>query len=343
VLSQSFGYPFSLVPRQGNLLPRRLKGVKLTPMQRLANVLALTGGSLAVISVGTVYLLQSRWVWQAYWGFFYSRTNRALLLASLLLFLAFVLKRFGDRMSARATSTFRVISIGFLFMTGVFIIAFAVEVKRKLETEPIRAETKYKFTFDGISTNAAVWTKFLAELKDKPNVHALEIGSFEGRSALWFLTNILTHETASITCVDLFFDPIDSTFDSNVKASGLSRKVIKLKGDSKIVVRNLNKKFDLVYIDGSHVAKDVLIDAVLAWDLVKPGGIIVFDDYGFRRSFDDNQSTALIPRPAIDAFLMAFRHHIDVLYQDYQVIVRKKPEPDLGPENILVRLKSLFF
>jgi predicted O-methyltransferase YrrM len=312
-------------------------------MKRLANVLALTGGFLAVIAVGTVYLLQSRWVWQAYWGFFYSRTNRALLLAGLLLFLAFVLKWFAHRTSTRSSLTLRVISIAFLFVTGVFIIGYAIEVKRKLEIEPIPAETKYKFTFDGISTNAAVWRKFLAEFKDKPNVHALEIGSFEGRSALWFLTNILTHETASITCVDLFFDPIDSTFDSNVKVSGLSRKIIKLKGDSKIVVRNLDKKFDLVYIDGSHVAKDVLMDAVLAWDLIKPGGIIMFDDYGFRRSFDDNQSTALIPRPAIDAFLMAFRHHIDVLYQDYQVIVRKKPEPDLEPENMLVRLKSLFF
>jgi predicted O-methyltransferase YrrM len=312
-------------------------------MKRLANILALTGGCLAIIAVGTVYLLQGQWVWGAYWGFFYSRTNRALLLASLLLFLAFVLKRFGDRFSARLNSTLRVISIGSLFVTGVFIIAFAIDFKSKLETEPITAETKYKFTFDGISTNAAVWTKFLAEFKDKPSVHALEIGSFEGRSALWFLTNILTHETSSITCVDLFFDPIDSTFDSNVKASGLSRKVIKLKGDSKVVVRNLDRKFDLVYIDGSHVAKDVLVDAVLAWDLVKPGGIIIFDDYGFRRKFDDNQSTALIPRPAIDAFLMAFRHHIDVLHQDYQVIVRKKTEPDLGPENTLVRIKSLFF
>lgn len=312
-------------------------------MKRFANILAVSGGCLAIGSVGTVYFLQSQWAWQAYWAYFQSRTNRALLLASAMLALAFVLKRSRDRVSARPKLALGATAIGVLCLSAAFLVSSALEIKRKLEAMPIPFEAKYKFSFDGISTNAAVWSQHLSALKGKPNVHALEIGSYEGRSALWLLSNILTHETSSITCVDLFFDDIDATFDSNVKASGLSHRINKLKGDSKVVLRKLDKKFDLVYIDGSHVAKDVLVDAVLAWDLVRPGGIIIFDDYGFRRSSDDNQSMALVPRLAVDAFLSAFQHHIDVLHQDYQVIVRKRTEPDLGPENLFVRLKSLFF
>ena len=41
--------------------------------------------------------------------------------------------------------------------------------------------------------------------------------------------------------------------------------------------------FDLVYIDASHEAADVLADAVLAWPLLKPGGFLGFDDYTSRR------------------------------------------------------------
>ena len=37
--------------------------------------------------------------------------------------------------------------------------------------------------------------------------------------------------------------------------------------------------FDLVYIDGSHSAKDVLLDSLLAWRLLRPGGAMIWDDY----------------------------------------------------------------
>ena len=36
-----------------------------------------------------------------------------------------------------------------------------------------------------------------------------------------------------------------------------------------------------VYVDGSHHARDVLQDAVLAWGLLRPGGYMIFDDYGW--------------------------------------------------------------
>jgi hypothetical protein len=64
--------------------------------------------------------------------------------------------------------------------------------------------THYRFTTDWVSRNEHLWTAILQELRGRADIHALEIGSFEGRSALWFLENILTHPAASITCVDIF-------------------------------------------------------------------------------------------------------------------------------------------
>jgi predicted O-methyltransferase YrrM len=312
-----------------------------TPTKALANILALSGGGLAIASVTTAYLLQTHWGMEGYWVLLHSRTHRALILAGTLSLLAILVKRFARDNSARWGAMLRMTSYLFLLLSAAFVVQSALEIHQKLQIERLPVEAKYKFRFDGVSTNAQVWSKYLKEFAGKPNIHALEIGSFEGRSALWFLANVLTHDASTITCIDLFGDDIDATFDKNVKVSGLGHKLTKLKGDSKVVLRTLKNNFDFVYIDGSHVAKDVLVDAVLVWDLVKPGGMIIFDDYGLRRTPNDNQSAALIPQPAIDAFLKVFRHYIDVLHQDYQVIVRKKLEPDFDSESIFDFLRSI--
>lgn len=65
----------------------------------------------------------------------------------------------------------------------------------------------------------------------------LEIGSYEGRSAVWFLENILTHPTARIVCVDLFTRlPFELRFDHNIRISGAGDKVTKMKGRSETVL-----------------------------------------------------------------------------------------------------------
>jgi len=68
---------------------------------------------------------------------------------------------------------------------------------------------KYCFSEDWVSENPATWNHILGPFKGKPNVHALEVGRFEGRSALWFLENILTDPTASITCVHIWVGPYE--------------------------------------------------------------------------------------------------------------------------------------
>jgi predicted O-methyltransferase YrrM len=187
--------------------------------------------------------------------------------------------------------------------------------------------SKYRFSEDWTSENIAKWDQLLADFKGKPNIHALEVGSFEGRSALWFLENILTGPSASITCVDIWVGPYEKTFDENVKAYGYPGKVIKIKSRSDEALRALKaRSFDFIYIDGSHMAKDVLVDSVLAWDLLKPGGLVIFDDYNWYgpRSWLVSNYT---PKIAINAFVQIFSPYLELVEKDYQLVVRKKTDP----------------
>lgn len=158
----------------------------------------------------------------------------------------------------------------------------------------------------------------------------LEIGSYEGGSAIWFLDNVLTAPDATLTCVDPFLDAsYELRFDHNIRRSGEQGKVTKLKGFSEAVLPELpHESFDLIYVDGSHRAVNVLMDAVLAWRTLKPGGTMIFDDY---RWMPENPPH-LRPQMAIDLFLETFEGEYELLLKDYQVAVERRAT--LGPARL---------
>jgi len=186
---------------------------------------------------------------------------------------------------------------------------------------------EYRFRTDWFSKSIPVWEQVLAEFKGKPDVHYLEIGLFEGRSALWVLDNILTDPTSKLTGIDLFQDGpgaegLKDVFFSNFKLSGQEDRSTILTGFSQVELRKLQPdSFDIIYIDGSHAAGDVLEDAVLSHRLLKKNGMLIFDDYlwGFDGPAHDR------PKPAIDTFYAFFRDHYDVVHNGYQVMPRRKP------------------
>lgn len=193
----------------------------------------------------------------------------------------------------------------------------------------------YQFTQDWFSINLPVWEKYLTPLANMPELRVLEIGSWEGRSTCWLIDHILTHPTARLTCIDTFeggvenkaayddqfLKTIEQRFDFNIAQTGASEKVRKAVGQSQLVLRSLVPDFyHLVYVDGSHIASDVLEDTLLAWGLVKVGGMIVFDDYGFSFPSGIGENP---PRVAIDAFMQVFSRKIKLIHQGYQVILEK--------------------
>jgi predicted O-methyltransferase YrrM len=184
----------------------------------------------------------------------------------------------------------------------------------------------YRFSTDWTGPHTTLWLRHLARYMGKPGVRGLEVGCFEGRSSIWFLERIANGEGATMDCVDVFTPAIEERFDHNIAVGGFTERMNKHKGYSQDVLRTLPlESFDFIYIDGCHLASCVLTDAVLSWDLLRPGGMIIFDDYLW------NLEKAKYERPkvAIDAFLTAFQPQLRVRERGHQVIIEKlEPRSD---------------
>lgn len=169
---------------------------------------------------------------------------------------------------------------------------------------------------DWHASHHAVWSSVVKPLMPNREIRWLEIGSLEGRSAVWTLDNLL-NPGDELVCVDVFADAnLENAFDQN-----LNGRATKVKGRSVDYLRIEPGKFFGIYVDGSHDAPDVLADAVLAWQLLEAGGVMIFDDYLWQHPHYLPRRVS--PGVAIDGFLASFCTRLAVLHKSRQVIVRK--------------------
>lgn len=212
---------------------------------------------------------------------------------------------------------------------AVFVLTFLLGCGVGTEMEKDQTQSKpekfyqkeYKFSQDWFTNRIPVWEKILLQLKGKPNLQYLEIGVYEGYSLIWMLENILTHPTSKATGIDTFPGQLQERFMDNLRIGGFSNKVTVIQGQSQIKLRHLPlNAYDIIYIDGSHLAMNVLTDAVLSWQLLKNEGIIIFDDYYWK----PDRPVQLRPQAAIDSFLVCFGGYLEVIHRGPQIFLKKK-------------------
>lgn len=188
------------------------------------------------------------------------------------------------------------------------------------------------FSTDWFSHRIPQWEQYIKPALAGKKCRWLELGSYEGRSAIWTLDNILTHAESSIDCVDIWMGQYEKNFDGNMKGRS---KVRKYKKNCLEFLANTLDSFqffgnrciyDAVYVDADHQAKAALTEACLAWELLKPGGFMIFDDYPWEHPVTDPQRhRKLGPKKGIDAFLECWQYELTLLHKGWQVIVQKLP------------------
>jgi len=203
---------------------------------------------------------------------------------------------------------------------------------------------EYEFTptEDWFTTHIPLW-RSLFPLVTSSEPRILEIGSWEGRSAVFLLTTLCA-QAGEIVCID-HFELMQTPAGSeryrklvhNLARTGRPSRIIpqfsvpalyKLLEEE--IARNASAGFDWVYVDGSHRADDTLLDAELAWRLARDGCIFIFDDYNWP---EQPVESVHHPRRGIDAFLALHAGEYEQLStnpESYQMVLKKACEMRIG-------------
>lgn len=184
------------------------------------------------------------------------------------------------------------------------------------------------------------WEELTMPLRGK-KLHILEIGAFEGASTTWILDNLMSHPQSTMTVIDTFeggmehqaetnhedryqLASLENRFRSNVSKCEHAHKLRVMKANSDqalLSLRQESAEFDFIYIDASHVAVDVLHDAVVSWRMLKVHGTMLFDDVAWRGYLEDCYN----PRIAIMSFLQCAAQEVKSKETESQMWVTKVP------------------
>lgn len=203
----------------------------------------------------------------------------------------------------------------------------------------------YTFTntwFAGVKT---IWDSFIPIVKPQK---ICEIGSYEGASACYLIDTLASTYNIELHCIDTWnggiehdkdgfahadMNEVEARFHQNIsKAISVANNKVELTihkelsdfALARLLSNGRRNYFDLIYIDGSHQASDVLCDAVLAFKLLKVGGHIIFDDYLWSEPLPYGKDPLRCPKPAIDAFINLNFRKLSILQAPlYQLYIVK--------------------
>lgn len=192
-------------------------------------------------------------------------------------------------------------------------------------TEPLASEKTEFHALHGLD-----FYKWLNHLINKP-VTGLELGVGAGESAEWMLEHIFTDKDARYHGVDSFegsdedrLGGVDcSGFEAELRAKlerfGHRAQIFKCRTSDSMLSMFRDQRFDFVYVDASRDSMNVLRDSLLAFELLKADGIMVWNAY----EWDVMEQAIDRPKMAIESFLNCYARRLEVIGVGSQIAVRK--------------------
>jgi hypothetical protein len=144
---------------------------------------------------------------------------------------------------------------------------------------------------------------FVKKLKTDKKLRGLQIGTYTGDATEWLMKNtkmsLIDVDTwggsEEVSHEDINFNEVEAYYDSR---HADNPRVTKYKGTSdSFFAQYEGEPFDFIYIDGDHTASQTAIDGLQALKVLKPGGIIAFDDL----TWQSGKGPYYDPKPGIDA------------------------------------------
>ena len=172
-----------------------------------------------------------------------------------------------------------------------------------------------KFRYDWFSHNLELWNAIIIpHIASIHGVRILEIGCHEGTSTSWFLTQIVKPNSGRIDCIDIQFQ---ANFHYNMVAVDAAGYLRTVEASSSTALADWDsERYDLIYIDSDHSQAQVEQDAKMTLKLLKPGGMMIFDDYGC----NDFAGVKI----AVDAFVTTHTDWVEPIYAGYQYFIIKR-------------------
>jgi len=197
----------------------------------------------------------------------------------------------------------------------------------------------YNWTDDLPSNSKSVYTQVInyfintySKFTSNDTIRVLEIGTYTGISLINIIKLIPNSigfgldrwknygENKLLENMDNL--EIEKSFYYNVQTENLSDRIFGIKGSSadKLIefIEN-STTFDFIYVDGSHLLLDCYADLILSWSILEKGGILVIDDYLYKK--DENIMDS--PFQAVNHFLKVFEGRYVLLHKDYRVFLEK--------------------
>ena len=210
-----------------------------------------------------------------------------------------------------------------LFVKQKFLNLFIKRKIVKFKKEHQKHIKNKKITSDYFSSHSYNFFSYLKQLP--PNFDYLEIGSYEGNSAI-FVANL--YPLSKVNCVDTWqktneyighgsFIKIEDNFDYNTLNY---KNIFKNKKTSDSFFDTNSQKFDIIYIDGYHYGPQVYKDCINGWNVLKVNGFLICDDYIWNFYADPKNN----PCHAINIFLRKIKNlHQIVKVSNSQIFIKK--------------------